>query len=161
LQDERRCLPFRRLVAIVNVLLLICCGGLQAQTSQGAKIRQDVGKIGLLGNITVYLPAGQEYYGSVARIGTDDFAVNDVDQRREVVLRYGEVKKVRSGYGTGRAINGKRIHPRTKLWVSLAVVGGLLRWYSLRWPATSLSGLQASHTRRRITESGNPLGDRD
>ena len=41
-------------------------------------------------------------------------------------LRYKEVKKVRSGYGNGRAINGKRIHPRKRLWVMAAVVGGLL-----------------------------------
>jgi hypothetical protein len=43
-----------------------------------------------------------------------------------VTLRYGDVKKVRSGYGTGRAINGKRIHPRKRLIVMLAVAGGLL-----------------------------------
>jgi hypothetical protein len=50
----------------------------------------------------------------------------EVDQRREVMLRYYDVKKVRSGYGTGRAINGKRIHPTKRLWVMVAVVGGLI-----------------------------------
>jgi hypothetical protein len=71
------------------------------------------------------MPSGQEYYGSVSRIGADDFSVDEVDQGREVTLRYGDVKKVRSGYGTGRAINGKRIHPRKRLWVMVAVAGGL------------------------------------
>ena len=56
----------------------------------------------------------------------DDFSVDQVDQRREVALRYSDVKKVRSGYGTGRAINGRRIHLRKRLWVMVAVVGGLL-----------------------------------
>jgi len=75
----------------------------------------------------VYMPNGQGYYGSIGRIGTDDFEIHEVDLKRGVTLRYIEVKKVRSGYGTiGRTINGKRVHPRKKLWVTLAVVGGLL-----------------------------------
>jgi hypothetical protein len=115
----------RRFVSLVQVLVL-GSGALVAQTSQAADIRQQVDKIGLQGNITVYMPNGQEYYGSVSRIGAEDFSVDEVDQRREVPLRYSEVKKVRSGYGTGRAINGKRIHPRKRLWIMVAVVGGLL-----------------------------------
>jgi hypothetical protein len=116
---------WRRFVSVAQILLL-ACGSLAGQISPAEKARQDVGKIGLQGNITVYMPNGQEYYGSVSRIGADDFSVDEVDQHREIALRYGEVKKVRSGYGTGRAINGKRIHPRKRLWVMVAVVGGLL-----------------------------------
>ena len=116
----------RRFVPLIQTLLL-CSGASFAQTSQAANIQQQVRKIGLQGNITVYMPDGQEYYGSIGRIGTDDFAVNEVDLHREVTLRYIEVKKVRSGYGTtGRTITGKRVHPRTRFWVTLAVVGGLL-----------------------------------
>ena len=118
-------MKLRRFISLIQALLL-GCGGLLGQTSPEAKARKDVGKIGLQGNITVYMPNGQEYYGSVSRIGADDFSVDEVDQHREIALRYGEVKKVRSGYGTGRAINGKRIHPRKRLWVMVAVVGGLL-----------------------------------
>ena len=93
---------------------------------QADKIRQQVDKIGLLGNITVSATGGAEYYGSVNRIGADDFSINEVDQRREITLRYNEVKRVRPGYGTSRNIQGQRIHPRTTLIVTLAVVGGLL-----------------------------------
>jgi hypothetical protein len=116
----------RKLVSSIQILLLGSAASF-AQTSQAAKIQQQVRKIGLQGNTTVYMPDGHEYYGSIGRIGRDDFAVNDVDLRREVTLRYVEVKKVRSGYGTiGRTITGKRVHPRKRLWVTLAVVGGLL-----------------------------------
>ncbi len=115
----------RRFISLVQVLLL-CGGGLAAQTPAAGKIRQGVGKIGLQGNVTVYMPDRQEYYGSVARIGADEFSLDEVDQRREITLRYSDVKKVRGGYGTSRAINGKRIHPRTRLWVMVVVVGGLL-----------------------------------
>lgn len=58
----------RRFFAVVQILLLTC-GGLWAQSSPAEKARQDVGKIGLQGNITVYMPNGQEYYGSVSQIG--------------------------------------------------------------------------------------------
>ena len=93
---------------------------------QADKIHSHVDKIGTLGNITVSTMGGAEYYGSVSRIGADDFSINEVDQRREITLRYSEVKRVRAGYGTTRNIRGQRIHPRTKLIVTLAVVGGLL-----------------------------------
>jgi hypothetical protein len=118
-------MTLRRLISLLQVLLL-CCGCLLGQTGPEAKVRKGVDKIGLQGDITVYMPDGLEYYGSVSRIGTDDFSVAEVDQRREVTLRYSDVKNVRGGYGTGRAINGKRIHPRKRLWVMVAVVGGLL-----------------------------------
>ena len=87
------------------VLVAAACTG---QTPQADKIRQQVGKIGVLGNITVSVANGTEYYGSVSRIGTNDFAINEVDQRREITFR------------------GQRIHPHTRLIVTLAVVGGLL-----------------------------------
>ena len=93
---------------------------------QADKIHSQVDKIGVLGNITVSTMGGAEYYGSVNRIGTDDFSINEVDQRREITLRYGEVKRVRAGYGTTRNIRGQRIHPHTRLIVAAAVIGGLL-----------------------------------
>ena len=107
-------------------LALVMGGAASGQTPQDDKIRQQVGKIGVLGNITVSVIKGPEYYGSVSRIGADDFAINDVDQRREIILRYSEVRRVRADYGTTRNIYGRRIHPRTKLIVTLAVLGGLL-----------------------------------
>ena len=80
----------------------------------------------MLGNITVDVKGSPEYYGSVSRIGADDFSLNEIDQRREITLGYSEVKGVRADYGTTRNIRGRRIHPRTRLIVMLAVVGGLL-----------------------------------
>jgi hypothetical protein len=93
---------------------------------QADKIHGQVDKIGVLGNITVSAVGGAEYYGSVNRIGADDFSINEVDQRREITLRYGDVKRVRAGYGTTRNIRGQRIHPHTRLIVAAAVIGGLL-----------------------------------
>jgi hypothetical protein len=108
------------------VLVLLLVDGGVAQTSQGEKVHAQVGKIGALGNITVYMPSGEQYYGTIRRIEAAAFTIDEVDQRREITLRYDEVKKVRNGYGTGHAINGKRIHPHTRLIVACAVIGGLL-----------------------------------
>jgi hypothetical protein len=93
---------------------------------QADKIHRQVDRIGVLGNVTVSMVGGAEYYGAVNRIGADDFSINEVDQRREITLRYSDVKRVRAGYGTTRNIRGQRIHPHTRLIVGLAVVGGLL-----------------------------------
>ena len=115
----------RRFLSFFLAVVLVT-GTASGQTPRADKIRQQVGKIGVLGNITVSVIGGGDFYGSVSRIGSDDFAINEVDQRREVTLRYSEVKKVRADYGTTRNIRGQRIHPHTKLIVTLAVVGGLL-----------------------------------
>jgi len=106
--------------------LLLSTAAVTGQTTQAGKIRQQVGKIGVLGNITVDVQSGPKYYGSVSWIGADDFSINEVDQQREITLRYGDVKRVRADYGASRNIRGQRIHPHTKLIVMLAVVGGLL-----------------------------------
>ncbi len=107
--------------------LYLSLANLAAQPARAEKVRQAVEKIGTLGQITVYMPDGREFYGTVTRTSATAFSVNEVDQRREITLRYDEVKKVRGGYGTGgRTITRKRVHPRTKLIVTLAVVGGLL-----------------------------------
>jgi uncharacterized membrane protein YeaQ/YmgE (transglycosylase-associated protein family) len=105
------------------ILTLVLLAG--TAFGQADKIHRQVDKIGVLGNITVSV-AGAEYYGSINRIDANDFSINEVDQRREITLRYSDVKRVRAGYGTTRSISGRRIHPRTRLIVAVAVIGGLL-----------------------------------
>ncbi|HEY1241236.1 MAG TPA: hypothetical protein VGF16_11810 [Bryobacteraceae bacterium] len=114
-----------RLGSWIQIGLLLTTS-LGAQTPHANQIRQQVAKIGVLGNLTVSTPGGMEYYGNLRSIGSDDFTINEVDLGHPVTLRYEEVSKVRSGYGTSRNIYGKRIHPHTKLIVGLLVVGGLL-----------------------------------
>jgi len=112
----------RRVIAAMQIALLFA-PGLWAQVD---KVRQQIGKIGNLGNVTVSMRDGHEYYGLITQVGQEDFKVKEVALNQEITLRYQDVKKVREGYGTTRNIAGRRIHPRTKLIVTLAVVGGLL-----------------------------------
>jgi hypothetical protein len=107
-------------------LALFCAVPAAAQSPPADKIHMQVDRIGALSPITVQMRDGHEYYGNVGRIDSDQFTVNEVDLRQEVPLRYQDVSKVRAGYGTTRGITGRRIHPRTRLIVGLAVVGGLI-----------------------------------
>ena len=65
----RRCLAW-----IVAVLLVTPAS---AQNAQADRMRERIGKIGVLGNVTVSVSRGPEYYGSISRIGSDDFSLNE------------------------------------------------------------------------------------
>jgi hypothetical protein len=113
-------------IAAWTQIACLCTAPAFGQSPQADRIHQQVDRIGSLGTITVKMRDGQEYYGTVAKIDATEFTVNEVDVHREITLRYPDVDKVRSGYGNTRGIAGRRIHPRTRLIVALAVVGGLL-----------------------------------
>jgi len=117
----------------VLLAVLLCASAVFGQSAPPAalspaaeKIHQQVGRIGALGTATVDMRDGRELYGAIAGIAADGFTLQEVDQGRELTLRYADVRRVRAGYGNTRNIRGQRIHPRTKLIVTLAVVGGLL-----------------------------------
>lgn len=118
-------MPARSVLCWILVPLLIA-PSLPGQPSKAVKVKQQAAKIGVLGKVTVYMPNGDEFYGNIRSLGADDFTINEVDLHRQITLRYDEVRRIRRGYGEGRSIYGKRIHPHTKLIVTLAVVGGLL-----------------------------------
>jgi hypothetical protein len=93
---------------------------------QAEQIKKQVEKIGLGNHLTVILPSGDEYYGTITNLDATAFALAEVDLKQTITLNYGEVKKVLKGYGGKNYITGKRVHPRRSLIVGLAVVGGLL-----------------------------------
>ena len=109
-------------------LVLILIFGLvfpQTSDSQVAKIKRDVAHIGLLQKITVILKDGNENYGTVSRIETDRFAINDVDLQREIEFGYDEVKKVRKNYGR-RGFLGKRPNPLWGWIAGILLIGTLI-----------------------------------
>ena len=44
--------------------------------------------------MTVYMSGRVEYYGTIRSLAPDDFTINEVDQGREITLRYEEVRKI-------------------------------------------------------------------
>lgn len=107
-------------------LCLLLTNAVTAQTQAPDKIRRQIEKIGFGGNVTVYLNSGAERYGAITAIATDQFEIAEVDLQQKLTIPFAEVKKIRRGYGQKRNRFGNRIHPRTSLIVSVAVIGGLM-----------------------------------
>jgi len=63
-----------------------------------------------------------EEFGNFISSEQDNFSFYDIDQKANVVLHYGEVKKVKDGYGGYNSIRNKHVDPTKRL---IAVVAGL------------------------------------
>jgi len=96
-----------------------------AQTQAADVIRNQVRDLPVGGAVTVNMLTGEEYYGRIKSIEPDSFSIHEVDLKRDLTLRYEDVKRVRKDYGR-KAITGKRIHPHRVLITTLIVVGALL-----------------------------------
>jgi hypothetical protein len=93
---------------------------------QAEEIRKQIEKIGFGNQLTVILPAGQEYYGTITKVDSTEFTIAEVDLKQALTLKYDEVKKVRKGYGRKHSLTGMRINPRTSLIAGMAVVGCII-----------------------------------
>jgi hypothetical protein len=62
------------------------------------KVRRRVQKIGLSQTVTVIMPHEDDLHGTIIGIGEQSFQLAEVDLRQTITVRYGDVKKVRSGY---------------------------------------------------------------
>jgi hypothetical protein len=93
--------------------------------AQPAQVKAQVEALPIGGKLTVNMLDGSEYYGNLKSIEADTFTIREVDLKRELTLRYDEVKKVRKDYGR-RGFSGRRVHPRKNLIAGLAVLGALL-----------------------------------
>ena len=93
---------------------------------QAEAIKKQVEKVGLNHKLIVIMPSGDEYAGTLTKMDATEFTMAEVDLKRNIALKYDEVKKVLQGYGGKNSISGKRVHARRSLIVGVAVVGGLL-----------------------------------
>lgn len=76
------------------------------------KVRRSVQRIGLSQTITVIIADGDDLHGTVTDIREQEFVIAEVDLRRQVIIAYADVKKVRSGYARHRDLfTGERNSP--------------------------------------------------
>jgi hypothetical protein len=76
------------------------------------KIRREVSKVGLTGQITVFPRAkGEALHGVITNIETDRFEIAEIDLKQKLTIEYADVKKVRAGYAGINLFTGKRAHP--------------------------------------------------
>lgn len=86
-------------VSLLFSLPLSVVGQAQASATQAAKIKTKIENIGVREDITVKLITGKTYHGFVNKIDAEVFEMAEVDLKRNLSIRYDEVKKVESGYG--------------------------------------------------------------
>ena len=72
--------PSRILTILLILLLSVHSGFGQTPAPQAEKIRQQVRKIGLAGEITIILHTGAKHHGALTAIEADHLEVAEVDQ---------------------------------------------------------------------------------
>ena len=95
----------------------------RAKPSESKKVKEKVEAFGIGHRVTVVLRNGNEYYGALGESGADSFELSEIDLNQKVTIAYGDVKKVRSGFGNPNKFNGKRWHPGWHIAGFLTVIG--------------------------------------
>jgi len=102
----------RSLTAALLILTSLLC---QAQptplSSHAAKIKTRVAQVAPADDITVIMLHGPSYHGSFRSAEDTTFSLEDVDEKRLVILRYEDVKKVQNGYGGYNSITRRHVNP--------------------------------------------------
>lgn len=80
-----------------------------ATDKQAEKAARQIRQIGIGGPITLYLKNGDELHGTVSKIDQDSMQVSEIDRHDNFMVRYSEIRKVRSGAGNKNVFTGKRV----------------------------------------------------
>ncbi len=87
--------------------------------------KQKIESLAPQSHITVVRKAASKEFGNFISHDQESFTFYDVDQKQNVTLKYGEVKKIKDGYGGYNSIQGKHTDRTKRLIIVLAVVGVL------------------------------------
>jgi hypothetical protein len=109
---------------LTTVLLIAGLLSPQGPDPLAEKIRRDVEKIGIGGEITVIFKDDSENYGTITAIEQDKFSIAEVDLKKPIDVGFDELKKVRKNFG-GKGFMGKRPDPKWG-WIAGAVLFGAL-----------------------------------
>ena len=83
------------------------------------KIRRNVEKLGVGHKITVVVSDSPEYHGTISKIETESFQIDEVDKKQVVTIRYDETKKVYKDYYHKDPVIGR--NPRKGLFMIIAI----------------------------------------
>lgn len=99
----------------------------QPLSAQATKVRRQVEALQPQDRISVIPVQGEEEYGSFVSRTETDFTFHDIDEKRDVALRYDEVKKVKLGYGGYNGLRHRHVdRDRQRLFIGImagALVG--------------------------------------
>jgi hypothetical protein len=129
------CRVFRMHLAIRNALLIFTLCAFTATASeaqqpiqlskQALSVKKKTARLTVGDKISVVLSHAGERYGTFKSSGQEDFTFYDVDQNSDVTLRYGEVKKVKDGYGGYNSVTHRHTD-RTRGYIIAGVAAGVL-----------------------------------
>jgi hypothetical protein len=88
------------------------------------KIKARVQKLGVRKDVTITLHDRDQHCGTIKNIDADKFLIYEVDMKQLLEISYTDVKKIESGYGHGRDINGQRISPHKHL-IGIGLIAAL------------------------------------
>ncbi len=115
--------------ALVLVFGLVAmCGAQQAAPLSKAEqaVKRKAGSLSAHDRISVIRIHAAEEYGDFVSSDEGGFTFYDVDEKRNVTLRYAEVRKIKDGYGGYNSLRHRHTDRRRALIVGAAVLGGLL-----------------------------------
>jgi hypothetical protein len=114
------------------VLLLCSVTAMNCEAQQAAPaatkvdaLRVRVGRLSQGAPISVVRVHADEEYGKFGAAGQDDFTFYDVDLKKDVTLRYGEVKKVKDGYGGYNTVRHRHTDRTKAVVIGILVLGVL------------------------------------
>jgi len=115
---------------VVFFMIAALALNLSAQQAPGVSkkaesIKRKVDSLPPHAHISVIPMQGHEQFGEFLSNDRDGFTFHDVDRKIDVIFRYVDVRKVKSGYGGYNSISGRHTD-RTKAFVIAAVTVGVL-----------------------------------
>jgi len=121
----------RRLSGALTCILVFCSTvNLRAQqavtlSQRELAVKHKLEQLQPGAHISVVRLHAPEQFGNFVSSQQDVFTFYDVGQKKNVVLGYGEVKKIKDGYGGYNSIRHKHVDP-TKRLVGVVVGAGVL-----------------------------------
>ena len=98
----------------------------QAQlTPESQRIRAKIEVLDPNSKMTVKMRDGRELHGSLESSAPESFALNEVDQRMTLTIRYDEVASIARNYGR-EGFLGRRVSPKKNLIAGVIIIGVLL-----------------------------------
>jgi hypothetical protein len=105
---------------------LTCLAQQPSLSTRAQKIKTEVGAFSPGDKMSVIRQDGPEEFGTLASSGSEEFVLDDIDIKRQVHLRYEDVRKIRRGYGRYNFVAKRHTDAHKSMIVGIVVIGVLI-----------------------------------
>jgi hypothetical protein len=112
--------------------LAVCIPVCQAQqvteplSTHAQKVQTKIDGVSAGAPLTVILQDKTEFHGNLLSSDHAGFALDEIDLKKQIHVRYEDVKKLRNGYGGMNHATGRHVDPVRSKVIVIAVVGGVI-----------------------------------